>query len=85
MYKHCMMQTINISLPTQLKGQADLLIDTGFYSSFSDLVRTALRNLISQNKYDLWTNEAKYELKQGKALAFKDAKNLTKYLSSKAK
>jgi Arc/MetJ-type ribon-helix-helix transcriptional regulator len=38
------MKTINISLPDKLKSQADNLIKSGYYASFSDLVRTALRH-----------------------------------------
>jgi len=42
------MKTINISLPDKLKTQADNLIRAGYYASFSDLVRTALRETISK-------------------------------------
>jgi len=41
------MATINISLPDKLKIQADDLVDQGYYVSFSDLIRTALRDLMS--------------------------------------
>jgi Arc/MetJ-type ribon-helix-helix transcriptional regulator len=44
------MSTINISLPQKLKEQAEVLIGNGYYASFSDLVRTALREAI--NKHD---------------------------------
>jgi len=40
------MKTINISLPDKLKTQADNLIRAGYYASFSDLVRTALRSVL---------------------------------------
>ena len=42
------MKTINISLPDKLKTQADNLIRAGYYASFSDLVRTALRETIAK-------------------------------------
>lgn len=37
------MATINVSLPDKLKSQADKLVKDGYYASFSDLVRSALR------------------------------------------
>jgi predicted nucleotidyltransferase len=40
------MTTINISLPDKLKNFADQQINGGYYASFSDLVRTALRQLL---------------------------------------
>ena len=49
------MTTINISLPKYLKAQA--LVDEGFYSSFSDLVRDELRKIIASYKYGLATNK----------------------------
>ncbi|MFA6519056.1 MAG: ribbon-helix-helix domain-containing protein [Candidatus Shapirobacteria bacterium] len=45
--------TINISLPSQLKAQADELVKHGFYASFSDLVRTALRREIERHKDEI--------------------------------
>ncbi|MCX6816570.1 MAG: nucleotidyltransferase domain-containing protein [Candidatus Beckwithbacteria bacterium] len=44
------MSTINISLPDKLKADADRQIEAGYYVSFSDLVRTALRQLLPGNK-----------------------------------
>ncbi len=60
MYDYCM-KTINISLPDKLKSQADNLIKAGYYASFSDLVRTAIRETITKPKLnknytDLSTN-----------------------------
>lgn len=40
------MSTINISLPDKLKNVADQQIRAGYYVSFSDLVRTAIRQLL---------------------------------------
>lgn len=40
------MSTINISLPDKLKNVADQQIQAGYYVSFSDLVRTAIRQLL---------------------------------------
>jgi len=42
------MKTINISLPDKLKTQADNLIRAGYYASFSDLVRTAIRQVMTK-------------------------------------
>jgi Arc/MetJ-type ribon-helix-helix transcriptional regulator len=42
------MKTINISLPDKLKSQADNLIKSGYYASFSDLVRTAMREVMAK-------------------------------------
>lgn len=42
------MKTINISLPDKLKTQADNLIKAGYYASFSDLVRTAIRETMAK-------------------------------------
>jgi|GEM_PF-1034386 len=42
------MKTINISLPDKLKDQADRIIAAGYYASFSDLVRTAIREIFSK-------------------------------------
>lgn len=40
------MSTINISLPDKLKTVVDEQVQLGYYSSFSDLVRTAIRQLL---------------------------------------
>ena len=74
------MSTVNISLPTQLRFQADLLVEKGHFSSFSDLVRTAVRNLIHDSQYDLWTKEAKLDLKKKKAKILTGEQDITKYL-----
>lgn len=44
------MTTINISLPDVLKKEADVLIKRGYYASFSDLVRVAIRKLLTEHK-----------------------------------
>ena len=46
------MKTINISLPDKLKSHADNLIKQGYYASFSDLVRTAIREVMSKQMED---------------------------------
>ena len=53
------MKTINISLPDKLKIQADNLIKVGYYASFSDLVRTALREVMNKATADKNYSEIK--------------------------
>ena len=76
------MTTINISLPERLKEQAETLVKSGFYTSFSDLVRDSLRKIVSQNKYDLWAEETKKEVKERKAVVLKTKKDIKKYFDS---
>jgi len=76
------MNTINISLPEQLKMQANQLIDMGFYASFSDLVRTALRQTINQSQYDIWANQAKKEAKSGKIKPLSSKKDIDNFLKN---
>jgi Arc/MetJ-type ribon-helix-helix transcriptional regulator len=77
-----MINTINISLPNQLKLQAESLINAGYYASFSDLARTAIRNILSVNQNDLWADEAESEMKSGKTKILKNQKEIDSYLDS---
>lgn len=74
------MDTINISLPTQLKAQADGLIDQGHYTSFSDLVRSALRLIIHENRYDQMVREAVEDHRLGKTKVLRTKKDIHEYL-----
>lgn len=76
------MSTINISLPDKLKSQAETLVKTGFYSSFSDLVRDSIRQLVSKSKYDVWAEEAKRDLRSGKAKVIRSSKAVDDYMKS---
>ena len=76
------MDTINISLPAKLKSQANSLVKRGFYASFSDLVRDSVRKAIERNKFDLWAEEAKQDLKTGKAAVLKSDKEIEKFVES---
>jgi len=76
------MATINISLPEKLKDQAQALVRGGFYASFSDLVRDSLRQIVSKNKYDLWAEEAKGDLKEGRAVVLRNKKEIEEYMDS---
>lgn len=80
-----MINTINISLPSQLKQDAEVLIDTGHFVSFSDLVRTAIRKLLSESKYDLMAKEAIRDLKKGKSKVLNNQKDIENYLNSLSK
>lgn len=77
------MDTINISLPTQLKAQAEALIDQGHYASFSDIVRSGLRTLISEMRYSALMREARREHAQGKTIILKGPSDIRKYIRSK--
>jgi len=73
------MSTVNISLPLKLKAQANNLVKAGYYSSFSDLIRDSLRKLLDTNKYDIWADEAKSDLKKHKAVVLKTDKEVEDY------
>lgn len=74
------MDTINISLPTQLKAQAEALIDQGHYASFSDIVRNALRLIIRANYYDDLAQEAVEDYRQGKTKALRTKKDIDAFV-----
>lgn len=76
-----MINTINISLPTQMKSEADKLVASGHYASFSDLMRTAVRNLLQASKYDLWAKEAIDDYRQGKTVALSTPEDIHKFMS----
>ena len=74
------MDTINISLPSQLKAQAEALIDQGHYASFSDIVRNALRLIIRTNYYDDLAQEAVEDFRQGKTKALRTKKDIDTFM-----
>jgi Arc/MetJ-type ribon-helix-helix transcriptional regulator len=76
------MTTINISLPRQLKSDAEALIELGHYVSFSDLVRDAIRNVIHKNRYDLMAEQTKKDLKTGKAIVLRHKKDIDEFMNS---
>lgn len=77
-----MIDTINVSLPSQLKKEADNLVSAGHFASFSDLVRTAIRGILSESKYDLWAKEAMEDYKKGKSQSLVNGRDVDKYLDS---
>jgi len=76
------MQTINISLPEKLKTQADTLIKEGYYASFSDLARTALRTIMSTNPYDRMAKSAMDEYRKGKSTILESHEDIDAYLDT---
>ncbi|KKQ75382.1 MAG: Addiction module antidote protein, CC2985 family [Candidatus Woesebacteria bacterium GW2011_GWB1_38_5b] len=76
------MNTINISIPEKLKKQAQELVSSGFYASFSDLVRDSIRDAIKKNKYDLMFEQAKRDEKDGKATILKTEEDIEEFMNS---
>lgn len=74
------MATINISLPDKLKAKADKFIRQGYYVSFSDLVRTALRGLMEEPKRVRVKSGSLRELLNRQALAAFCKQNKISYL-----
>ena len=74
------MTTINISLPTQLKNQADLLVSQGYYASFSDLARTALRQTISKEELNLRLKQTKDNEVKNKAAILNSDQDIDLFL-----
>ena len=77
-----MINTINVSLPSQLKQEANNLISAGHFVSFSDLVRTAIRKLLAESKYDLWAKEAREEHERGETKALKNKTEIKDFVNS---
>lgn len=75
------MITINISLPSELKKEADAAIAEGHYASFSDLTRTALRQLLRDRKLDRMVAEAKADYKAGKGVSLKTNKDIENFFA----
>jgi len=75
------MTTINISLPDKLKKEADLAIKDGHYASFSDLARTALRQILRDQKLDRMVAEAKEEHKTGKGTLLRTDEDIHNYFA----
>lgn len=74
------MDTINISLPSQLKIQAQALVKQGYFVSFSDLVRTALRRVVAEGNYEKMVKVAENEYRSGKTKALSAKKDIAEYV-----
>ena len=75
------MTTINISLPEQLKKEADAAIKDGNYASFSDLARTALRQILRNHKIDRMVAEAKADYKAGRGTLLRSKADIHKFMA----
>lgn len=74
------MTTINISLPSKLKSQADALISQGYFASFSDLVRMAIRELVGGSRYDALIREAIDDHRKGRSRVLRTKKEIDDFL-----
>lgn len=79
------MSIINISLPVKLKSEAQLLVDEGYFSSFSDLVRTALRDLLQEMRLSQLANTAKKDYYAGEFKDLTSKEEVEKYIKSLSK
>lgn len=75
------MTTINISLPDVLKKEADAAIKAGYFVSFSDLTRTALRQMLRDYKLDRMVAEAKADYKAGRGTILRSKKDIEEYFA----
>ncbi len=75
------MTTINISLPDVLKKEADAAIADGHYASFSDLARTALRQILRDHKLDRMVAEAKADYKAGRGTVLRTKKDIHTFMA----
>jgi len=76
------MSTINISVPKKLKENADKLVEGGYYSSFSDVVRAGLRNILQERDYGEMLADAKTEYLSGKTKSVKSKPELKEYFKN---
>ena len=74
------MTTINISLPSALKSQAETLVTEGYYASFSDLVRDSLRRVIGTFELEILAKETKLAEKLGKTKTLKNKKDVASFV-----
>lgn len=76
------MATINVSIPDKLKQKAEKLVQEGYYSSFSDMVRYSIRKTIEANIYDLLGDEAEKELAEGKGTILRSKKDIEDFVNN---
>ena len=75
------MPTINISIPSELKKQIEKLVEQGFYSSFSDACRDALRKILPKNEFEEMVDYDRLERAAGKQAGLPQ-KEINKLFSS---
>ncbi len=80
-----MITTINISLPKKLKEAADALVAGGDYASFSDLARSAIRDIVLERKYRALIEESKREEKLGLIKPLRGPKEIEDFVNNLGK
>ncbi len=76
------MSTINVSVPKKLKENAEKLVEGGYYSSFSDVVRAGLRDILQEHYYSEMLSDAKKEYLSGKTNSIKSKQELKEYFKN---
>lgn len=61
---------------------ADQQVKIGNFASFSDLVRTAIRKMLNEQKYDEWFEEAKREKRAGKGVILRTGEDIKNFVNS---
>jgi len=57
-----------------------MFINDGYYASFSDLVRTSVRELL-ERRYQKMIDDSERDIKEGKAVVLKSAKEIEEYIN----
>jgi Arc/MetJ-type ribon-helix-helix transcriptional regulator len=78
------MSQISLFLPLYLKHQVEALIDQGHYVSLSDLIRTAIRRLIDEDRARFIFYAFKREYRQGGAIVLENPQDVKAFLESVA-
>lgn len=73
--------TVNISLPTQLKKDADRLVAKGYYASFSDFARATMRYALRDLRFQEIIDESKREEALGTATILNGPKDIEEFMS----
>ena len=76
------MKTINITIPEKLKDDAQSLVRLGYYASFSDLTRSAIRRLIQIDDLDKILLETKKDQKNNKATVLTSEKDIDTFFET---
>ncbi|HCC84212.1 MAG TPA: hypothetical protein DEP87_00795 [Candidatus Pacebacteria bacterium] len=74
------MYITNISLPPKLRDSAQVLINQGYYASFSDLVRDSLRQLLERQNLTQEIYQVKQDLTTGAAKTIASTQELKQCL-----
>ena len=74
--------TVNISLPTNLKKEADSYVARGDFASFSDFVRTTMRDALRDMRFKSIIEESKREEDLGTATILNGPEEIDKFMSN---